>query len=613
MNLKLTSVLLMAALLFALPAQGAVNTAGIPADAHIVYGADFTSPVLQGIAKTSFDKIKASPEYGKFLAEFKKEAGFAVSPEILDRLLTLAGFRVGLTINKADPDLPPGLVVVLQFKDASLAALAEATLKDKCAKEFAKDIVFGELQAGARKLVSIDGAADAKFDFAKKMFKKVTVNYLVEGDQIAIYFLPKEEAQKKSVLAFIEGSLAAFADPAKSIGSVAGVKDLLSRAGGDSPILFYASSDIVEVANKQDAKIPPVIEYIGMTTIPSADYLIMKSKVTAKLKDLEKNPVPLPVPVAQIKSLLQGGACAMDAFPKDTLFALGFTLNLTKDILALPPVAAQIADMKKNGIDLEEKFLKWFDGDLAVAIGAYAAPTPEEIKKGEFNTPDVFLAFRTKDAAATMKSVEELLKLAPFPLQPVDKKEMGENVKNVPFPMMPPTIKKFDLHYGVAGAHFLIATTKDGMQKALAAAGKKEPGLVDSPEFKESVPEKGFAAFYANIEELTKLSKVMKDINPQGLPTDEVPAFQKRIGVSLAFPGDSFQLVMGTKADYVEAIDFMLKEFKNKFSGKAEGAAPAPDAKPADDEKPANDEKPAPGADEDEDEGGEADGDDGNE
>lgn len=581
MNLKVTSIILAFLLLFTQGAQAAVSTAGVPADAHVVYGADFTNPALQSIAKTSFDKIKASPEYAKFLAEFKKEAGFAVSPEILDRLLWFAGFRVGLTIDKANPDNPPGLVVVLQFKDAAHALQAEGLLKDKCAKEFAKDIVFGESQVGGRKLVSIDGAADPQMDFAKKMFKKATLHYLIEGDQVAVYFLPKDEAHKKSVLAFIERSLAALADPAKSIGAVPGVKDLLSRAGGDSPILFYASSELVEIANKQQANIPPVIDYIGMTSIPSADFLNIKSKVTAKLKDLEKTPLPLPLPVAQIKAVLQGGSCAMDALPKDTLFALGFSLNLTKDLLALPPVAAQLSDMKKNGLDLEERFLKWFDGDLAVAIGTYNAPTPEEMKKGEFNTPDVYLAFRTKDAGATMKSIEELLKLAPFPLQPVDKKEMGEHIKNIPFPMMPPTIKKFDLHYGVAGSHLLFATTKEGMQKAVAAAGKKEPGLTETPEFKESVPEKGFAAFYANIEELTKLSKLLKDINPQGLPTDEVPSFQKRIGLSLAFPGDSFQLTMGTKADYVEAIDFMLKEFKNKFSGKAEGAAPGGDTKPA--------------------------------
>lgn len=584
MTLKQFPILLLTlALLFAGPAHAAVLTAGIPAEAHIIYGADFMNPGLQTIIKTSFDKIKASPEFAKFLDEFQKEAGFAIAPTFLDKLQTIAGFRVGLVINKADPDKAPGVILVLQFKDAAAATAADGMLKEKIAKDFATDILVGEFAAGGKKLVSLDeGKAPAK-DFAKKMFKKVTFNYLLEGDQVAVYIIPKDEADKKAVLPVVEASLACLADPKKSISETAGFKDLLARAGGDSPILLYVSSEIIDIANKQNAKIPPVIDYIGMTTVPSADYMIMKTKVIAKLKANIEKESPLPVPFAQIKSLLQGGVSGMDALPGDTLLGVGVTFNITKDYLALPPVAAALAEMKKQGTDLEELLLKWFAGEISIGIGAYPMPKEADLKAGNFTAPDVYIAIKTKDAAATLKSLDQLLKLSPLPLQPVDAKDLGADVKNIPIPMLPPNIKKFDLHYGICGGYLVIASTKDAMVKAVAVGAKKDKALVETPEFKESCPETGFATVYANVEELTKLAKIVKMMNPAAAGVDDIKPFQKRFGVTVAFPGDSVALVMGSKADYNEALDMVLNEFKKKFSGAPE--APKVDAPKVDEPK----------------------------
>lgn len=559
------AILLALAVLFcaAVPGVAEISTVGIPADSHIYYGADFTQPQLASFITDTFTKLRGTKEFEQLLDKLSAKAGFKLGLSMLDVYESVSGMGAGLIANTQTPDAPPTLIAVVHFKNEAGAKKAEAMLREKIAAEFVKDIAVSELKVGDHALVSLDRTEEATNERVQKAFKKVTFNYLLAGNKVAIYIVPKKDDENRKVVLANVGKSLAVLDGVK--GTVAERKefgDLLARTAANTPFALFISDDFIQLMNKQNPNpAAGFLSYIGMATIPSANLSNFKSVFLAVLKDLEKNPLAkdhLPL----IKSLFAGGDCGMASLPEDTVFAFGLTLNITKEHMAFPPIAQQIAEMKKGGIDLEELLLSWFGGELAIGVSKYDMPSDEDLKKQIFNMPDLYISLKSKDAAATMKAVENLFKLSPMPLMPTDVTVAGQAVKAIPLPIAPPQVKKLALHYGVIGDFLVITTTKEAMEKAVGVAGKKVKPLTDSALYKECVTGAGFAAFFAHVEELTKMDKITKIMNPGAKAMQDLPTFQKGLGMVLSFPGDAVKLVFGQRVDVEEAVKTIIEKLK---------------------------------------------------
>jgi hypothetical protein len=148
---------------------------------------------------------------------------------------------------------------------------------------------------------------------------------------------------------------------------------------------------------------------------------------------------------------------------------------------------------------------------------------------------------------------------------PADVTIAGQKVKAIPLPMVPPNIKKVGVHFGIIGDYLVITTTKEAMEKAAAIAGDAGKALTSTPLYKDCIDGTGFLSFFVNAAELTRLQKIAKMMAPGAADIDELPAFQKGLGIAASFSGDTIKLMMGQKLDMQMAMDFAIKTLKKKF------------------------------------------------
>jgi hypothetical protein len=527
---------------------------------------DTTNPTVSKTLTQIISKLRETKEFSMLLKKISNKLGVKITPTILDVFSRIAGVNGGMILTPNLPSNAPTLILTISFKTADDAKKIEAMLKEKIKNELADSISLKSTTIGGNKFMVIDRVKNPRMKEAKKMFKGLTFDYTLVGNTIAVYVVPKTDNLKdvdkirEAILANIGRSVKCI-DGGNTIAKNKQYINFLKRTNGSYATLFIPSS-LIDIVNSQSKdKIPQVIDYVGTSVVPTENFETTKSTILVVLKNIYKDKL-LKSHFPLLKTTLKSGNSGMDALPADSIMAIGISLNITDALKEISPIKKAIEDTKRKGLDLNELFFNWFGGELAIGISKYDMPSDEQLKKQIFTAPDIYIAIKTKNGKATLASIDKLLKMSPIPLVPIDNKVEGIAIKNLPMPMTPPNIKGLSFAYGIIGDYFVLTSTKSGMKKAIYAY-KNEKNLLSSSYYR-TCGESGFISFFMNTEEITKMAKFIKKLDPNS-KIEDIPNFQRAFAMTLSLTSDSFKLVVGTKADIKTAVDGIIAKLKEKF------------------------------------------------